>query len=116
MVCCVKHKTAYLWRISDWSSDVCSSDLTGVGVVCAEILKGALEVLVANKRQHVGVRLVFNGFHDTSFNINREPFVQPEIIPGGIGNQVAAPAMRQEERRGGKEWVSTGRSRWCRTH
>src|SRR3546814_1956380 len=24
-----KQKTAYEWRISDWSSDVCSSDLTG---------------------------------------------------------------------------------------
>src|SRR3546814_5151563 len=25
--CCFKHKTAYEIRISDWSSDVCSSDL-----------------------------------------------------------------------------------------
>src|SRR3546814_19414362 len=25
---CFKHKTAYEMRISDWSSDVCSSDLT----------------------------------------------------------------------------------------
>src|SRR3546814_8126648 len=27
-----KQKTAYEMRISDWSSDVCSSDLTGAGV------------------------------------------------------------------------------------
>src|SRR3546814_8988300 len=26
-VCCIKQKTAYEMRISDWSSDVCSSDL-----------------------------------------------------------------------------------------
>src|SRR3546814_2795857 len=26
---CFKQKTAYEMRISDWSSDVCSSDLTG---------------------------------------------------------------------------------------
>src|SRR3546814_10429959 len=26
-ICCVKQKTAYEMRISDWSSDVCSSDL-----------------------------------------------------------------------------------------
>src|SRR3546814_18231006 len=37
MVCCMwvlcfKQKTAYEMRISDWSSDVCSSDLTG-GVI-----------------------------------------------------------------------------------
>src|SRR3546814_18649914 len=27
LVCCFKQKTAYEMRISDWSSDVCSSDL-----------------------------------------------------------------------------------------
>src|SRR3546814_2879884 len=27
-----KHKTAYDWRFSDWSSDVCSSDLGGSAV------------------------------------------------------------------------------------
>src|SRR3546814_4948138 len=27
------HKTAYEMRVSDWSSDVCSSDLTGAGCV-----------------------------------------------------------------------------------
>src|SRR3546814_9721390 len=42
LVCCVyccsiflffffKQKTAYEMRISDWSSDVCSSDLEGIG-------------------------------------------------------------------------------------
>src|SRR3546814_14428002 len=30
VVCFVKQKTAYEMRISDWSSDVCSSDLGGV--------------------------------------------------------------------------------------
>src|SRR3546814_1433809 len=30
-VFCFKRKTAYEMRISDWSSDVCSSDLAGVG-------------------------------------------------------------------------------------
>src|SRR3546814_1721697 len=29
--CFFKQKTAYEMRISDWSSDVCSSDLIGVG-------------------------------------------------------------------------------------
>src|SRR3546814_4858972 len=33
-----KQKTAYEWRISDWSSDVCSSDLAWLGVVaCAAV-------------------------------------------------------------------------------
>src|SRR3546814_1585232 len=29
-----KQKTAYEMRISDWSSDVCSSDLLGMGNAC----------------------------------------------------------------------------------
>src|SRR3546814_15787696 len=39
VVCCVfffKQKTAYEMRISDWSSDVCSSDLLGVLVAGAD--------------------------------------------------------------------------------
>src|SRR3546814_4156236 len=43
-----KQKTAYEMRISDWSSDVCSSDLVRVGF---EILKG-LGI------RHRGVRIV----------------------------------------------------------
>src|SRR3546814_8062700 len=42
--CLFKQKTAYEMRISDWSSDVCSSDL---GDVEHELAKGALVVLPA---------------------------------------------------------------------
>src|SRR3546814_1399015 len=36
-----KHKTAYEMRISDWSSDVCSSDLpASVRVVASAMVKG----------------------------------------------------------------------------
>src|SRR3546814_7042105 len=41
MFCCVKQKTAYEMRISDWSSDVCSSDLE------AEQFAAAVELLKA---------------------------------------------------------------------
>src|SRR3546814_2640323 len=37
-----KHKTAYELRISDWSSDVCSSDLTGGGTTHEHSLSRAL--------------------------------------------------------------------------
>src|SRR3546814_907116 len=40
--CCFKQKTAYDVRISDWSSDVCSSDL--LGVVASSIERLATEV------------------------------------------------------------------------
>src|SRR3546814_4537622 len=36
-----KQKTAYEMRISDWSSDVCSSDLTGSSRLWGEIVCGA---------------------------------------------------------------------------
>src|SRR3546814_798320 len=39
--CCVKQKTAYEMRISDWSSDVCSSDLVD-GVVEISVVEGRL--------------------------------------------------------------------------
>src|SRR3546814_6077676 len=39
--CCLKQKTAYEWRISDWSSDVCSSDLGQPDAVDALIVAAA---------------------------------------------------------------------------
>src|SRR3546814_7814535 len=46
-----KQKTAYEMRISDWSSDVCSSDLEGAAVV---LLVGDVEV--GEQRDLGGVR------------------------------------------------------------
>src|SRR3546814_1583344 len=41
-----KQKTAYEMRISDWSSDVCSSDLTRLNRRTLAILAGGLSVAV----------------------------------------------------------------------
>src|SRR3546814_6111479 len=38
VLCFFKQKTAYDLRISDWSSDVCSSDLMGNGRGCLTLL------------------------------------------------------------------------------
>src|SRR3546814_10371425 len=35
-----KQKTAYELRISDWSSDVCSSDLCTYGIACRAVIEG----------------------------------------------------------------------------
>src|SRR3546814_6651972 len=76
-----KQKTAYEMRISDWSSDVCSSDLIGgVGL-----------------DQERGVEAGMDGVRATQFG---------ERGRGG----------RSEERRVGKECVSTCRSRWSPYH
>src|SRR3546814_2092382 len=79
-----KQKTAYEMRISDWSSDVCSSDL----VIKTEI-DGATS----------------NGWIDC---YKRGSFIL-EAKQGSSADLAARP----EERRGGKECVSTCRSRWA---
>src|SRR3546814_7921532 len=82
-----KQKTAYEMRISDWSSDVCSSDLRG--------------------------------------NLTPSPFLSTSVgavaaLAKAGGTQadrwLPAIAARSEERRVGKECVSTCRSRWSPYH
>src|SRR3546814_17035876 len=88
-----KQKTAYDMRISDWSSDVCSSDL-------------------------------ISGFKPTEFPA-RHPFrneknhqklleyLQQRLM---LGKNARDERLRSEERRVGKECVSTCRSRWSPDH
>src|SRR3546814_18118367 len=95
-------------RISDWSSDVCSSDLAdfffarfGVG----------LAGFVEGHHHHGGtVALAQLGVVDELL----DAFLHAD----GVDDALALDALearfdhRPEERRVGKEWVSTGRSRW----
>src|SRR3546814_4026719 len=76
-----KQKTAYELRISDWSSDVCSSDL----------------LMLAQ-------RLLQKNFSVGMYRLGLNQDVA-ELILG-----------RSEERRVGKECVSTCRSRWSPYH
>src|SRR3546814_1587914 len=111
MFCCsffcfffFKQKTAYEMRISDWSSDVCSSDL-----------------------------LEFSGDEETAMKtsgIIAEKLKDAELvlnIDGGGGKLSedgkplyftwqGAEKTRSEERRVGTECVSTCRSRWSTYH
>src|SRR3546814_6489317 len=92
-----KQKTAYEMRISDWSSDVCSSDLP--------FLPGLQdEVGIGGERAREAARV---------------PRVQgPAQIVQEIEHRV--PLLRRddrsEERRVGKECVSKCRSRWSPYH
>src|SRR3546814_1499862 len=66
MLCFFKQKTAYEMRISDWSSDVCSSDLTSDVASAGEAfvwiwLPGATEPVIAGRLAHDrDGRLTFN--------------------------------------------------------
>src|SRR3546814_8500911 len=91
-----KQKTAYDMRISDWSSDVCSSDLPLLfdkPLVCQHE-RGDRQRLDPRPLGKVGDHLVLKGKpHDhTPFSLR--------------------DTRRSEERRVGKECVSTCRSRW----
>src|SRR3546814_4322842 len=82
-----KQKTAYEMRISDWSSDVCSSDL----------------LRIAREDDDLDAR---NGGAQLGDRRGEDRFVA-EVQPA-VG--------RSEERRVGKECVSTCRSRWSPDH
>src|SRR3546814_7429773 len=92
-VCVVKQKTAYEMRISDWSSDVCSSDLY---FQCDEAPQGAYPA-----RFHLPVHVRHRSHHSPGRHIH---------LPHPA-RQVHR-CDRSEERRVGKECVSTCISRW----
>src|SRR3546814_8316848 len=80
-----KQKTAYEMRISDWSSDVCASDLFGNAYAASAINQDGYPTGILS-----------------SIDVSREGVVQAKY--------------RSEERRVGKECVSTCRSRWSPYH
>src|SRR3546814_10347901 len=100
-----KQKTAYEMRISDWSSDVCSSDL-------GDMLVGP----TISPRWIVRASWICSSSPD--------PLMRTAIfqMTSGIDPERNAQAMVQaihtssEERRVGKEGVSTCRSRWSPCH
>src|SRR3546814_4069233 len=82
-----KQKTAYEMRISDWSSDVCSSDLRQAEEIEQEVPGATVE--------QYGEGLVVQFDSKVLFDFD---------------------SYRSEERRVGKECVSTCRSRWSPYH
>src|SRR3546814_11067625 len=98
VVFCFKQKTAYEMRISDWSSDVCSSDLLVIAPGLADGMAYAYAIRAC-----------------------ATPCVRYQALAAELDKLATAgdtlPAgMRSEERRVGKECVSTCRSRWSPYH
>src|SRR3546814_8488142 len=93
-----KQKTAYEMRISDWSSDVCSSDLSSARMRSFEL-------------DHVGFLI------DELKRVrsSRERESDKDILERQLLRRIdwlQVGFERSEERRVGKECVSTCRSRW----
>src|SRR3546814_2634108 len=104
-----KQKTAYEMRISDWSSDVCSSDLKRMGAA------KRLRIYRRSDRKGIAWPGRFAGDHTggthgdrTSIDLDGRGYGLCRCASSG---QVAA-MQRSEERRVGKECVRTFRSRW----
>src|SRR3546814_19466015 len=96
-------------RISDWSSDVCSSDLPALTVrACSDLVGPAGHVFFSTINRNLKsyllavigaeyvLKLLPRGTHDYA------SFVKPSELDG----------LRSEARRVGKECVSTCISRW----
>src|SRR3546814_18997396 len=92
----VKQKTAYEMRISYWSSDVCSSDLSVPRRQCRS-LPFAKQHWPRRRDGHGSLR---------ALQAVRRPLFSGSRCPRGHRTG------RSEERRVGKECVRTGRSRW----
>src|SRR3546814_16508467 len=99
-----KQKTAYEMRISDWSSDVCSSDLQEarpqLRLPRAELLD------VEQFRDDGAARYRFAG-NAVMVGIRRDAAQLDALRDEKVDH-----LRSSEERRVGKEWVSPGRSRW----
>src|SRR3546814_4010444 len=93
-----KQKTAYEMRISDWSSDVCSSDLSRNAVE-------ALERRLAESGTKAQILREVADFLELPEPPQRIEIYDNSHIQG-----------RSEERRVGKECVSKCRSRWSQYH
>src|SRR3546814_20519221 len=107
-------------RISDWSSDVCSSDLPLIdgGIARHDGIPSALGLHVAPPRLAHG-RPVFlpvdNLRQLASQRAGIVRFAKIAALPVHQEFPMAAD-VRSEERRVGKECVSTFRSRWSTDH
>src|SRR3546814_12449598 len=109
-----KHKTAYEMRISDWSSDVCSSDLPLSRAAYHERrtnqkLRGILAGNLALPRCDDFFEPPHQCRKCHGYDHDQDDGNKHLRGPKAIGR-------RSEERRVGKECVSTCRSRWSPYH
>src|SRR3546814_5253666 len=97
-----KQKTAYEMRISDWSSDVCSSDL-GKGEQGARVgdVRKLPDREEGREQRHRDPGEDRDDMRGVEFRVNLRKRLRQQ---------------RSEERRVGKECVSTCRSRWSPYH
>src|SRR3546814_16627783 len=130
MIFFFKQKTAYEMRISDWSSDVCSSDLGRERPREHPALPGRLLPRLCHRRRDGqpaerrmgrfrGTDPVMNDAHALPLTGTRILVAKPGLDGHDIGAKIIELALRDagadgisEKRRVGEECVSPCRSRW----
>src|SRR3546814_10445403 len=112
--------TSYEMSISDWSADVCSSDLVPdphprLAEVDLQLM--ARRRLEPNRRPRRRLQLA-TPTRNTALDMakaHRDPMFGRQLLAHHVG-VAAVPEERSAERRVGKECVSTCRSRWSPYH
>src|SRR3546814_17040019 len=106
-------------RISDWSSDVCSSDLKVEGTAVYDLdgeRLGHIHNFMIDKHSGEVLYAVmsFGGFLGIGEHYHPLPWkvLKYDEERGGYVVGINKDALRSEERRVGKECVRTFRSRW----
>src|SRR3546814_17117674 len=124
-----KQRTAYEMRISDWSSDVCSSDLSEpdeadsgraqrpdfYGLPARKTRRNDKWTLVAKPRKAIHIYETGHGFRLNDrklFNCLR--YYAEVSMAWEKGASAGPPVFRSEERRVGQGCVRTCRFRWGR--
>src|SRR3546814_19148122 len=109
-----KQKTAYEMRISDWSSDVCSSDLDAQPGT-ANAAPATLSLARIRFAPEIEGDRILTARGESVLYIKdaRWAAPAPDLFSQALARQFAT---RSEERRVGKECVSTCRSRWSPYH
>src|SRR3546814_12031091 len=104
-------------RISDWSSDVCSSDLLDKRLGRLKDDKSSKLVIVEGIYSMLGDQAPLDEFVDVKRRHGVDLLVDEAHSLGVFGDHGRGIAeARSEERRVGKECVSPCRSRWSRDH
>src|SRR3546814_20511177 len=106
-------------RISDWSSDVCSSDLVEDDDPLSGQRPGFRGESFRPDRpvQSDQAALAYQGADsDGSASASARSASSPWSPIPGYSSRARARISRSEERRVGNEWVSTGISRWSPEH
>src|SRR3546814_19136810 len=103
-------------RISDWSSDVCSSDLRLLGT---HNLRNAMLALAVARECGVPLDDAARGIsklEPLSMRSSRRQLGAMTVLDDAYNSNPASARERSEERRVGTECVSTCRSRWSPYH